>query len=219
MENYFYNNLTHYLKSRDTDNANRVIMEELANILIKDRESFQLLLTYADISLYNAESDAELIHKFIDNININRKLMVGSAFLINQQNKRVGFDGEEEISDAGVKAVHKVMFNYFDAAAPKQEQYSNIVAELLAGATKVGADITKSQLDRKHAGTDLLLKKATAKQTMLDTVLKQRAAQQAAQVKKAEEKAKTKKILLISGVSLLGLALVIGGIYLYKRNK
>lgn len=219
MDNQFYYNLTQYLKTRDNTNANRVIMTELGNILIKDRESFILLLRYADIPVSDNAMDSEIIDTFIDNINRNRKLMIGAAFLINQKNKKLGFDGEEEISDAGVKAVHKVMFNYFDAAGPT---YSNAVGGAWAGAidsvAKLGSGAINLQNKKKNGGQDLLAKKLDAKQAMVDTVLKQRTAEHAAHQKKVADKAKLKKILIISSVSLIGLALVIGGMYLYKRS-
>jgi hypothetical protein len=195
-------------------------MMELGNILIKDRESFILLLRYADIPVSDTAMDSELIDAFIDNINRNRKLMIGTAFLINQKNKKIGFDGEEEVSDAGVKAVHKVMFNYFDAARP---EYSNAIGGAWAGAidslAKVGSGAINLQNKKKFGAQDLLTKKMDAKQAMIDTVLEQRKAEQVAQQKKVAEKAKLKKILIISSVSLVGLALVVGGIYLYKRSK
>lgn len=145
--------------------------------------------------------------------------MIGTAFLINQKNKKIGFDGEEEVSDAGVKAVHKVMFNYFDAARP---EYSNIGggwSTAVDSLAKVGSGAINLQNKKKFGAQDLLTKKMDAKQAMIDTVLEQRKAEQVAQAKKVAEKAKLKKILIISSVSLVGLALVVGGIYLYKRSK
>lgn len=218
MDNQFYYNLTQFLKTRDNKNANRVIMTELANILLKDRESFLLLLRYADVPVSDNAFDSEIIDKFIDNINKNRKLMIGAAFLINQKNKNIGFDGEEEISDAGVKAVHKVMFNYFDAAEP---QYSN-VGGAWAGAVdtlgKLGGNIVSAQNKKKNGAQDLLEKKMDAKNAMVATVLKQRSDEQAAQQKKLSEKAKLKKILIISSMSLAGLAVIGLTIYLIKKH-
>lgn len=218
MDNQFYYNLTQYLKTKDNANANRVIMNELGNILIKDRESFLLLLRYADIPVSDTASSVELIDKFIENINRNRKLMIGASFLINQKNKKIGFDGEEEVSDAGVKAVHKVMFNYFDAA----EGYSNAVGGVWAGAidsvAKLGSGAINLRNKKKHGAQDLLNKKLDAKQAIVDSVIQQKAEQQTAAKKKADDNAKLKKILIISSVSLVGLAIVIGGIYLIRKK-
>lgn len=219
MDNQFYYNLTQYLKTRDNANANRVIMNEIGNILIKDRESFILLLRYADIPVSDNTMDSEIIDAFIDNINHNRKLMIGAAFLINQKNKKLGFDGEEEISDAGVKAVHKVMFNYFDAAAPVYSNIGGAWAGAIDSVAKLGSGAINLQNKKKNGAQDLLAKKVDAKQAIVETVLKQRTVEHTAQQKKVADKAKLKKILIISSVSLVGLALVVGGIYLYKRSK
>src|SRR5688572_24472377 len=120
MKKQFYDNLTQYLQTHDTVNANRVVMQELGNILAKDRENFITLLKYADILVDQTDTDKQLIETFVDNVGTKRKLMIGASFLINQHNKQAGFDGEEVVSDTGVKAVHKVMFNYFNGAT-----YSN----------------------------------------------------------------------------------------------
>jgi len=99
--NEFYNDLTTYIKSNDIDGANAVIMNELGTLMVKDRENFIALLQNSDIEANDAMSDAELIQAFINNIHFNRKLIIGSAFLVSHSKKIVSFDGEEEISDAG----------------------------------------------------------------------------------------------------------------------
>ena len=81
MDNTFYYNLTQYLRDRDISNANKVIMSEMGNILVKDRENFVTLLRYADIPAMPEDSDAELIERFIKNIDTNRKLMI-DKFLV-----------------------------------------------------------------------------------------------------------------------------------------
>lgn len=219
MENSFYSSLSQYLSTRDTNNANRVVMQELGNILIKNREDFITLLKYADIPVSDNELDADLIDKFIANIN-NRKLMVGAAFLVNKHNRSVGFDGEEVISDTGVKAVHKVMFNYFDAA---EEEQSNAIGGAWAGAidsvAKLGGGIVSQQRSKKQGATDALYKKQEAKDAMVQAVLAQRAQQKEAAIKAAADKAKNQRILILAGVGVLVVGAIITGIIIYKRRK
>lgn len=222
MKTQFYDKLTEYLKTHDIVNANRVIMSELGHVLVKDRENFVTLLRYADVPANEHETDAQLIETFVDNIGSNRKLMVGASFLINQHNKQVGFDGEEEISDAGVKAVHKCMFNYFNGPCYSNANGTAIgaVAGAVGELSKVGGQALQGRQKQKTGVMDSLQKKQDAKDAMVQSVLDQRRAQQEAAQKKAADKAKNKKILIIATASVLGIALIAGGIYWYKhRNK
>ncbi len=219
--NQFYSELTQFLKHQDTDNANHVIMRELGNILVQDRDSFITLLVYSDVPASESDTDAQLIEAFIDNVNNNRRLLIGAAFLVNKKNRKVNFDGDEEISDTGVKAVHKVMYNYFNAYE-RDERHSNASggwAGAIDSLGKAGGKALDLQNKKKNSGTDALAKKQEAKQKLIDSVLSQRKMQQAAAVKKQQEKDKLKKILIISGVSLASIALVIGGILIYKKYK
>jgi len=218
-EKSFYNDLVKYLRECDNENANFVIMRELGNILVKDRESFIVLLNYSGVPAYEQDTDADLIEKLIENIGNNRRLIVGTSFLINQHNKKVGFDGTEEISDAGVKAVHKVMYNYFCGASRERKSSANGVADAITATANLASKGLDVRASRKNLGSDALRKKQEAQSKILDSVLEQRAAQRQLASEKEKAKSKTKKILLISAASLIGVALIIGGVYLYKKAK
>jgi hypothetical protein len=224
--NKFYQELADYLKSHDTDNANKVVMAELGNILVKERENFIALLRYSDLAVSDTANDAELIEQFVNSAHNNRKLLIGAALLVNQHNKQVGFDGEEEISDAGVKAVHKVMYNHFDAAYFDADDYSN-VGGAWAGAidsiaklgSNVGGGIVQNQRAKKSGTVDLLNKREDAKNAMVQSVLEQRKAQAETLQKQAEQKAKTNKVIIISVVSVLSLALIVGTVIVLKKKQ
>lgn len=228
MSNDFYNKLTDYLKSHDIANANNVIMQELGNILIKDKTDFVLLLNYADLPANVKMSDSELITLFIDNIHNNRKLLIGAAFLVSNHNKQQSFDGEQEISDTGTKAVHKVMFSYFDAGHydnldDSGEEMSSAVGGAWAGAVdsvaKLGGGITQGIQKKKAGAFDTAAKKQDAKNAMVQSVLDQRKAQAEALRVKNESAAKTKRIVIISVVGLVVVAGIVGAIVYYKKNK
>lgn len=225
----YYKQLAAYIKEHDLDKANRVIMQELANIFVKKREDFVYMLTNAGLDANMNMTDGQLIDLFLDNVHSNKKLLLGTAFLIAHNNKVVSFDGDDEISESGMKATHKVLYNYFDADKYDNfdsESYSNAVDPVSAIATalgqgaKLGTAITeKKALGEKQqiAQTELMGKKAEAKQQLVQSILAQRQAEQAGKLAKQEAISKNKKIALIIGGSLLGLAVI--GFIIYKVKK
>lgn len=195
-------------------------MQELGNTLVKNREDFIDLLKYADIPLSGQELDAELIDKFISNIN-NRKLMVGAAYLVNRQNKTLSFDGTEVISDTGVKVVHKVMYNYF--GGPVSDNFSNAAGGAWAQAAdslaKLGGNVLDQQRSKKQGASDALYRREDAKQAMAQQVLTQRQVEQQSAKKRADEHAKQIKILVWSSVGIGAIALTLGIIYAVKKAR
>lgn len=226
MDNSFHKNLSQYIDNHDNEQANRVVMEELGNILVKDRENFITLLKYADVDVKSVTSDKELIELFIDNIDKNHKLLIGAAFLTNQHNKQMGFDGEDKVSDEGVKATHQVMFSYFDSGNYGDELKSNAsgdpvsaVATAVDSLVKLGGKAVDVKQKKKYFGSDLAAKKDDAKQQLIQSVLAQRQKQQEALAAQAKAKAKQNKIILIASLSLVGIGLILGGIYYIKHKK
>lgn len=222
----YYKELAAYIKEHDLEKANRVIMQELANIFVKKREDFIYMLTNAGLDANKDMTDGQLIDLFLDNVHSNKKLLLGTAFLVAHNNKVVSFDGDEEISESGLKATHKVLYNYFDAHEYDNfdsENYSNAVAAIAgalgAGAKLGSAIVEKKGLNQKQqiASTELMGKKAEAKQQLVQSILAQRQAEQAGKLAKQESIDKNKKIALIIGGSLLGLAVV--GFIIYKVKK
>lgn len=225
MENTFHSQLKQYAATHDVSHANRVVMEELGRILIHDRNNFITLLRYADIPVKDDATDAHLIDKFIHNIDLNHKLLIGSAFLANQHNKQMGFDGEEKPNDEGIKTAHQVMFSYFDSGNYEEEQ-SNATGDIVstvANAASQLAQVAGKGIDarqkKKYFASDILAKKEDAKQQMIASVLEQRRLQQEAVTKAQEAKAKQKKIIIIASVSLVGLIVIVAGIYYIKHKK
>lgn len=224
----YYKELSSYLKQHDLSKANRVVMEELASLLVKKREDFIFMLNNANVIANDEMTDGKLVDLFLDNIHNNKKLLLGAAFLISHNNKIVSFNGEESHDEEGLKATHKVMYNYFDADVyddfvTDEEEHSNVWGTAIAGAVGglagLGGKLADNQRAKKFGSTDMFAKKAEAKQQMVQTILAQRQAQQIEAQKKIEASSKIKRIALISVVSLLGLAIVGVVIYAVKKRK
>jgi hypothetical protein len=222
----YYKELADYLKQHDLEKANRVVMNELANLLVKKREDFVFLLQNSGLNANNDMFDGELVDLFLSNIHNNKKLLLGTAFFISHNNKTENFDGDSEHNESGLKATTKVLYNYFDAAnydtynSNEDEETSNVVGAI-AGAVgslaTLGSGIVAGQQKKKYGASDLLAKKQEAKTQMVQAILAQREAQQAAAKQKQEIQAKQKKIIIVvTGITLLAATI---GIVIYFNKK
>ena len=93
----------------DIESANECLMRELANILVRNRTDFIDMLNESGVVASKDMSDIQLINLFIENSSKNKKMLLGAALLVNVHNKIMGFDGEDEISDSGVKTGYAIM--------------------------------------------------------------------------------------------------------------
>lgn len=230
MAKEFYNDLINYVASSDTDNANTLLMKELGKSLVKNKQNFVELLTSSGVAANDSMSDVELIDAFVDNLANNKTLMISAAYMINKQNSFSNADGEEQISDNGVKLSYKVMYDFFNESGIDGDDFRNADGEeeksnfIPVGLLLKGAKMAKNLIDNKKGGGGTksggggssanadkardAMKKAVAEQKKAEALLKQ---------KELEAKQKTKKILLITGGSLLGLGLL--GFIIYKIKK
>lgn len=210
------------VENDDLFSANRALMKELGNILVRKKQDFVDLLNESGIPASINDSDLDLVNLFINNISYNRKLMLGASLLTQMHNKQMGFDGEEELSDIGVKNGYQVMRSYFIG-----EEYSNAVDAATVGAiaqgvgelTKLGNTALLGLQKKKYGGLDIAQKKEESKQQMIQAILAQKQQKLDAAKKVAEEKAKTKRLIYIVGGSVLGLAVLGLVIYSIKKRK
>lgn len=219
MKKNFHSNLFYFVSNNDNNNANRVVMVELARLLLERREDYVEVLNSSDVKASVLDSNEKLVSDFVDNACNNKKLLLGMSFLINHSNRSVSFDGEEEeISDEGVKDAYRTMYDYFDDKEPV-EDYENAgggVVGAIAGAVgqgaQLGSKIVDSQRAKKFGASDSLAKQREAKNQMVQAILEK-------QKQESSDKAKTKRTIII-GASILG-AILIGFVvyYVVKKKK
>jgi hypothetical protein len=220
MAKEFYNDLIKYVSASDTANANSLLMREVGKSLAKDKANFVELLTTNGVPANDSMTDLELIDAFVNNISDNKGLKISTAYMINKRNSFLNADGTEQLSDKGVKVSYKVMNDFFDETDDTEEYQNAIgaIAGAVGGLANLGSGIVEGRNKKKYGATDALQKQAEARQQLVQSVMAQRKAETDAKQKQLESKAKTKKILIISGASLLGLVLV--GFIVYKfKNK
>lgn len=238
---HFQAELSNYVKSKDLRGANNLIMRELAKSLVKSKADFVDLLMYSGIPADISMSDIKLIDEYVDNVDRNEKLLIGSAFLVNKNNQVTSFDGDVEISDKAVKGTIYILNSYFDNSPtpesdPNEDFYatSNIrpeddyydadggklgaIAKITEAVGGVTGKVLEGQNKKKYGATDLATKKFEAKQQITSQLMEARKAEIDAKMKSQENKAKTSKTLMIVGGSILGLIVIGAIIYAVKKS-
>jgi len=238
----FHNRLIAYYNSNRTKDASRLLMSELGSILVKSKKDFVDLLNESDIIAYDTMSDNKLVDLYVSNLDTNKKLRLGTALLINMHNKQIGFDGDEEVSNDGVKVSAIVLDDYYGAEgtmdssedydAPtiggtmssSEEDYSYVpglgtaIAGAIGGVSNLGTKIAEGQQKKKYGSLDIATKKQEAKSQMTQQILAQKLAETENKKKEDEQKQKTTRTLLIVGGVLVGLTLIGMGIYFFKKK-
>jgi hypothetical protein len=196
-------------------NANIYLMYVIGELLVKDRENFVHLLKECGVEANITDSDAVIINKYVNNL-INRKLLLGTAILIETHNKKMSFDGTD--TDSNVNEIYNTMKVYYI-----DDNYSNAVdpvgaiAEAVAQSAKLGTAITGRKAAKESRPYELLAQKSQAKQALVENALKTRQAQIDQETKEKEQSEKTKRYLIIGGaVVLVG---VLAFYFIKKRGK
>jgi hypothetical protein len=208
MNESFNSQLAQYLKERDKPNATRLVFTELANTLAQDRENFKAVLLNAGVGVGEDDDDSVLIDKFVDNAPTNKRLMLGASFLINYRNQQSNADGDNEVSDAGVKNTYKIMRDYFmevEVDDQPYEEQSNWIGAVTGLAGKL--------LGKKGKGDG----NADAKLQMQEKIIAQKRAEALKQQRAKERAERKSKNLLIYGSIAVGVLVI--GVVIYALNK
>lgn len=191
--------------------AHELMLKELGGIITTNKKEFVDLLNASGIKATINESDISLIEKFVINIPLNQQLMLGSSLLIQLKNKKVSFDGVDEIDDESLKNCYKTMRNYYS-----NESKSNFIPALtgiIGSATDLLTANKRKQEEIAKGGIDILQKQADAKQQLINAVLQKKQAD--VEAKKVQSK-NLKTALIVGGGVLL---VTIIGIVIYKIKK
>jgi hypothetical protein len=218
----FYNDFLSNYDNKDLEGSVTSLLSEVGNIIVTNRGDFEDLLTESGVlGDFSAMSDAQLVDAYIENINKNKDLQLGTSMLVNFHNKQSSMDGESEMDDACVKAGYHTLKVYF--GSPSENYYNaagvvvGAVAQGVGEVAKLGGKLSDAKQKKKYGAIDMAAKKQDAKAIMTQQILAQRQAQIEAQKSKQEATAKTTRTVLIIGGSVVGLAIV--GFIIYKLRK
>lgn len=215
----FYSNLTSAIKNRDISTANKIIMSEVGDSIVNDKENFIEVLRSSNIHIEDGASDSDIVHSFIGELPTNDDLMINTSYYVNHKNSDLNFDGSKDIDGLGVKACHKAMKMNFDAGGLATSLANNAgsgwggFANTLA---QTGAGIYSDVKNKKNEFSNTLEKQKEAKKEIVNKILEQRQAQVNAKNKQMLEKQKTQRTMLIVGG--VGIVLLLG-FAIYKLNK
>ena len=218
----FYNDFLKNYDEKNLDGSMTSLMNELGNIIVTNRTDFEDLLSESGIEGdFSKMSDSELVDKYIESIEKNKDLQLGTSMLINYHNQESNMDGDNEMNDACVKAGYHTISVFF---ANPSENYSNaagLIVGAVAGAAqegaKLGGKIVDARQKKKFGNLDLASKKQDARAQITQQILAQRQAEIQAKTIREEASGKNKKIILIVGGSLLAITII--GVIMYKLKK
>lgn len=194
------------IEKGDYVEADALISRELGGILANNKRDFVDLLNESGIPASMGNTNIELVNTFVDNIPYNDKLRLGTSLLINSENQEVGFDGKKSINKDNVRNCYRVMTNkYSNFVDP------NLIAGAIQSASDLGTQAMKGSQQRKGGGLEIAKQREAQRAEIIKAIADKKKAEQ-------EQKAKTNRILMIVGGSLLGIV-VITALVLKARKK
>jgi hypothetical protein len=214
--NKHYSNFVNAVNNKDVKEANWSLMRRLGETLADDRHNFIELLNESGVPATADMSDEFIAELYINNIDTNRDLALGTALLVSEENKVLSFDGGEEFDDNSVKSAYAVLRKYYDEEYSYLDPVTAIAGAIGAGAN-LGSTITEAKQRKKYGMMDALQKKSDAKSQMLQSFLAQKQQQAQAALERFKEDKKAKRTAMIIGGVLIVGALV--GIILMSRRK
>jgi len=204
----FHKELSDYLRAKQGTNATNLVLSELGKCLVQEKENFVEVLNNAGIPASVNDGELILVEKFVQNAPSNKKLLLGASLLVNHRNKVINFDGEEEVSDAGVKNTYKTL--YYNVAG---------AGGLIKGAIETGSKIYEKESGKQTQFSDALKKQREFRQQLLQSALNEKKAQSDTKKSSGNTKRKAKTTLIIVGSVLVGLTIIGFIIYKVRKNK
>lgn len=213
----FINKFNYALQEGNLQEANAVLMRELAAILVRDKADFVDMLNESGVLADAEMPDAQLIDLYINNVGNNKKLILNSALLVNQHNAKMGFDGEQELDDNLVKECYLCMKSCF-TDEPMGENYSNIapalIVPLIGAAAKLGTKGLETRRQKKAAEEQ----RKEARERMREEALRRKEEERRRREEEKEKKdERRRKTMLYAGLGVVGLAIV--GFIIYRATK
>jgi hypothetical protein len=191
-----------------------LIMQQMANVLATEPESFVDLLEANDIPTDNME-DTKLIDVYIENLPDDDSLKACTAYLLNEK-----INGEKKVDNKQVKSIFDVIYDFWN------EPQSNIGGTgVVKNVADLGGKIADIQAQKKFGASTLLSKQNEARAEMLKTLQTQKQAQLDAQKlaveqQKSQSETKSKRIntIIIASSIVVGLGIIGTLIYFLKRK-
>jgi len=211
-----------HLKNNNPKSANAEIAKALGSIIYYHKPEFVKMLKDSYIAVPNNPNLLELVNLYIDNIDKNTKLALGSAKLLSKYHNLPTTHGFAGNDDNMAKAVYYVIVDHFNPDEAKSNFDLSGIGTAIGGISNAVTSFQNKQAEQiKEDGKvfDILQKKQDAKDAIVKGVLDANSTDKDAQAKAAESKSKNLKIALIIGGSVLGIAAIGLTIYLVRKKR
>lgn len=158
----------------------------------------------------------ELTDEFLENLPHNDSLKLGTAYLVNRVEDS-NFDGE--IDDDNIKKYYETIDDYWNEDFSNGGGVVGAVAGALGSGAELGKKIAEGKQKKKYFGRDMATKQAETRQSIISGILAKKQADSVEKQKQLEADQKSKRQRNIIIGSLVGVALILGTIYLIKTRK
>ncbi len=217
-------NIEQKLSFNDIHGANSVLMNELGRLIIDKKNDFINVLNSSGVYASDKDTDEELINKFLNNAAENKKLLLNTSFLINFDNRKHSFEGDNlGVDDEMVKVCYKIMRHSFEGDYSSYDgDYSNYIGAIagavqgVAGAVQGGQQL---RMQRKHGADIAQQQRNESRGALIQSAMTAKQQKAEAKIKEKEGLSKNVKIALIVGGSLIGIAIIGTVIYMIKNKK
>ena len=127
------------------------------------------------------------------------------------------FDGE--IDDDNIKKYYETIDDYWNEDFSNGGGVVGAVAGALGSGAELGKKIAEGKQKKKYFGRDMATKQAETRQSIISGILAKKQADSVEKQKQLEADQKSKRQRNIIIGSLVGVALILGTIYLIKTRK
>lgn len=225
----YYQDLANAIDGNNLAKAHEVVMIQLGTIIANKREDFVESLITAGVNVGEDPRDIDLIEAMIDNVD-NDNMLLNMALLVNHNNQVTNFDGEGELSDAGVKATYKTMAMYFDNTGQPinddipegitiGERTSNGWGDFAKSLVDTGKGIYDDVNSKKNAGSAAIEKAQASRNAIAQSIIAQRQATIEANTKKKIEAEKTQRTVVLASLGAVSSIFLLAGLYFMLRKK
>jgi hypothetical protein len=226
----FNTDFENYVQKQDLEKATNTLLEELAKILVSNKSDFIDMLEESGIEADETMSKGQLIELFTINTD-NKKMLVGASLLANSYNKKLSFDGDEEISDNSVKVGYALLnenFNGDEYDEVQDEEFSYIVP-LLAGTVRGGVNLWRNNRQRQGKSAEIkdptfnkvieMRQELARRQMERAAIQQQKVALEQQRIAQEEAKKKRKRTTTYVVIGTVILTAIIGTIIYVKTKK
>ena len=208
----FNTDFTEYVEREELQNANNVLLQKLAEILVAKTPSFIDMLNESGIEADSTMSQSQLIKLFIENTD-NKKMLLGASLLANRFSDNSSFDAQP-ISNDGVKIAYATLNENFNGADGEvsEEDYSYIAVPALLGLVRGVNKLRKGREESK-------LQDSLEKRRREAQIRMQKAAAERKRIELANAERKRKAKITYAVIGSVSLVAIIAVVIAVKRNR